>query len=471
MKRAFFLNGNRAESGEAIELRAPFDRKPLAQVMQASRGQVELAIAGMLRGREGLRRLPAYKRSEACAHVHRRLIERAEEFARSIAVEAGKPIRTARGEVARAISTFKLAAEEATRIGGEQLPVDIDARGEGYWATVERFAIGSCSFITPFNFPLNLVAHKVAPALAAGCPFVVKPSERTPLTALLLGELLSECGLPEGAFSVLPCDREVARPLVSDDRIKLLSFTGSPEVGFKMKSEAGKKQVVLELGNNSAVVVEPETNLAEAVPRIVGAAFGYAGQSCISVQRIFLHEQIAAEATRMLVEAAGKLVVGDPLDEKTDVGPVIDAAAGDRIQKWIAAAEGEILCGNRREGSLLWPTLVRNPNPASDLVREEAFGPVATVETYRDFEDVLARINGGRFGLQAGLFSRDIHKIRHAFETLEVGGLVVNDVPTTRIDNMPYGGIKDSGLGREGVKYAIEHMTERRVMLVHNTHY
>ncbi len=464
--RDFILNGKQQTSPITVKLLSPFDQSVLAEVGQAAPTDIETAIAGMVQAAEPFRALPAYKRAAACELIHRRLIERAEEFARTIAQEAGKPIRTARGEVARAISTFKLAAEEATRIGGEQLPVDIDARGEGYWAMVERFPIGPCSFITPFNFPLNLVAHKVAPAIAAGCPFIVKPSERTPLTALLLGELLAEAGLPEGAFSVLPCDRETARPLVSDERIKLLSFTGSPEVGFKMKSEAGKKQVVLELGSNSAVVVEPETNLADAVPRIVAGAFGYAGQSCISVQRIFVHETIVAEATRMLVEATNKLVVGDPLDEKTDVGPVIDAAAGDRIQKWIAAAGGEILCGNRREGSLLWPTLVRNPDPESDLVREEAFGPVAVIETYRDFEEVLVRVNGGRFGLQAGLFSRDIHKIRRAFETLEVGGLVVNDVPTTRVDNMPYGGVKDSGLGREGVKYAIEHMTERKILLV-----
>ena len=331
---------------------------------------------------------------------------------------------------------------------------------------VQHFPIGPCSFITPFNFPINLVAHKVAPALAAGCPFIIKPSERTLLTALLLGELLAEANLPAGAWSVLPCDREVARPLVTDDRIKLLSFTGSPEVGFKMKSQAGKKTVVLELGSNSAVIVEPETDLADAIPRIIAAAFGYAGQACISVQRIYLHEKIAAEATKILIAAAEKLVVGDPLNEKTDVGPLIDLAAADRVQRWIAESGGEILCGNRREGPLFWPTLVRNALPESKLVCEEAFGPVAVLETYRDFDEVLKKVDHSRFGLQAGLFSHDIHKIHRAFTTLEVGGLIVNDVPTTRIDNMPYGGVKDSGLGREGVKYAIEHMTQRRVLLV-----
>lgn len=467
--QSMYLNGVLKGSAEIRGVVAPFDGELIAEVAQASAGDVEAGIGGMVGVAEEMRGMAAYKRGEACEHVRRRLGERGEEFARVIAREAGKPIRTARGEVQRAISTFKLAAEEATRILGEQLPVEIDGRGEGYWALVERFAIGPCSFITPFNFPLNLVAHKVAPALAAGCPFIVKPSERTPLTALLLGEILAELKLPAGAFSVLPCDREVARPLVSDERIKLLSFTGSPEVGFRMKAEAGKKQVVLELGNNSAVVVEPETDLGDAVPRIVGGAFGYAGQSCISVQRIFLHEKIAAEATRMLVAAAEKLVVGDPLEEKTDVGPVIDGAAAERIQRWVRESGGEVLCGGRREGNLVWPTLVRNPDAGSDLVRQEAFGPVATVETYSDFEEAIGRINGGRFGLQAGIFSRDIHRVRRAFERLEVGGLVVNDVPTTRIDNMPYGGVKDSGVGREGVKYAVEHFTERRVMLVRRT--
>jgi acyl-CoA reductase-like NAD-dependent aldehyde dehydrogenase len=438
----------------------------LAEVAQAAPADIEAAIQGMQRGAAPLRKLPAYKRADACAHIHRRLIERTEEFARTIAREAGKPIRTARGEVQRAISTFKLAAEEATRISGEQLPVEIDPRGEGYQAIVERFPIGPCSFITPFNFPLNLVAHKVAPALAAGCPFIIKPSERTPLTALLLGDLLAECNLPEGTFSVLPCDRATAKPLVADDRIKLLSFTGSPDVGFKMKSAAGKKQVVLELGNNSAVIVEPETDKVMNVPRIVTGAFGYAGQSCISVQRIYLHESVAERMIEMLQNAAEKLIVGDPLDEKTDVGPMIDAAAADRIMQWIAESGGSVLCGNRREGNLVWPTLVAGADPASKLVREEAFGPVAVIDTYRDFGEVLRQVNDSRFGLQAGLFSQDQRKIRRAFEELEVGGLVINDVPTTRIDNMPYGGIKDSGLGREGVKYAIEHMTERKVLLV-----
>jgi acyl-CoA reductase-like NAD-dependent aldehyde dehydrogenase len=466
MPTSLWLNGRPHTTPCTELLRAPYGGGVIADVCQASPEQIETAIATMQNSFAALKSRPAHIRSATCQKIHDQLETRAEEFARTIAQEAGKPIRTARGEVARALTTFRLAAEEATRIAGEQLPVDIDARSEGYWALVERFPIGPCSFITPFNFPLNLVAHKVAPALAAGCPFIVKPSERTPLTALLLGELLAACDLPEGSWHILPCDRTTARPLVTDDRIKLLSFTGSPQVGFAMKADAGKKPVLLELGNASAVIVEPETNLADAIPRIVSGAFGYAGQSCISVQRLYLHASIADEATALLLAATSKLKLGDPLDESTDVGPLIDNAAADRLQQWIADSRGEILCGNTRKENLLTPTIVRNPAPTSPLLTDEAFGPVLTLETYTDFNSALQKINNTPFGLQAGIFTHNIHKARHAFETLDMGGVIINDVPTTRIDNMPYGGLKNSGLGREGPKYAIEHMTERRVLLI-----
>ncbi len=463
--RYFYLVGKPASSELKAGVRNPFNGEMVAEVCQANAEQVERAIAGMVEAYAELRRWPSWRRTKACEHVHRRLIERAKEFARTIALEAGKPIKTARGEVARAITTFKLAAEEATRIVGEQLPVDIDERGTGYHAVVERVPIGPASFFTPYNFPLNLVAHKVGPAMACGCPFIVKPSERTPLTALLLGELLAETEFPAGSWSVLPCDRQTSRPLVTDERIKVFSFTGSPEVGWKLKAAAGKKAIVLELGNNSAVIVEGDANVAEAVKRIVPAAFGYAGQSCISVQRIYLHASIATEATRQLVEATQKLKVGDPLDEATDVGPMIDEAAAARLESWIAESGGEVLYGGSRKGTMFEPTLVRGVQAGSKLGCEEAFGPVAILETYSDFDDVLRQVNATRYGLQAGIFTRNLFKVRQAFETLDVGGLVVNDVPTTRIDNMPYGGVKDSGIGREGVRYAMEHFLERKVML------
>lgn len=462
----FYLAGELARSEVRAAVRNPFNQEVLAEVCQASAEQVETAMAAAAGAFGVFGKWPGHRRAEACGRVYRGLVERAEEFARCIALEAGKPIKAARGEVERAITTFRVAAEEATRIGGEQLPVDIDARSAMYHAVVERFPIGPVSFFTPFNFPLNLVAHKVAPAMAAGCPFIVKPSERTPCTALLLGELLVGAELPVGSWSIVPCDRAVGRVLVTDDRIKLFSFTGSPEVGWGLKASAGKKAVVLELGNNSAVIVEPDcVDLAEAVGRIVTAAFSYAGQSCISVQRIYLHEVIAKEATRMLVEATRKLKVGDPMDEATTVGPLMDEAAAVRVKKWIDASGGEVLCGGGVKGSLVEPTLVRGVNRDSKLACEEVFGPVAIIETYSDFGEVLGRVNATRYGLQAGLFTRDLFKVRQAFMTLEVGGLVVNDVPTTRVDNMPYGGVKDSGFGREGVKYAIEGMTERRVLL------
>jgi acyl-CoA reductase-like NAD-dependent aldehyde dehydrogenase len=464
--RPLFLNGQLRTTQTTAAIHAPYKGELLGDVSQAGAAEVEQAIGGAVKSFAELRRRPAYKRAETCHSLLGALQARREEFAKVIAQEAGKPIRTARGEVERALTTIRLAGEEATRIRGEQLPVDIDARSANYWAMVERFPVGPCAFFTPFNFPLNLVMHKVAPALACGCPFIVKPSERTPLTALLLGELLAACDLPAGSWSILPCDRAVASQLVKDDRIKLLSFTGSPEVGFKLKADAGKKSVILELGNNSAVIVEPETDLTDAVPRIVAAGFGYAGQSCISVQRIYLHKKIAERAGAMIVEGAKKLVAGDPLDERTDVGPLIDEAAAKRVESWVKDSGGKILCGGERDGSFYSPTVVQHPDPASTLAREEVFGPVVLLETYTDFDDVLQRANNTRYGLQTGIFSSDIHKIRQAFITLEMGGVVINDVPTTRIDNMPYGGEKDSGIGREGVRYAIEHMTTPKVLLV-----
>ena len=465
----FWLNGKRTDSTLADPLRNPHDNSLIANVHQATPAQLESAIASMVDSFPKLKKRYAHERAAACEIIQAGLKARSEEFAQTIAKEAAKPIKAARVEVDRAVTTFKLAAEEATRITGEQLPVDINSTFQPYHAIVERFPVGPCSLISPFNFPLNLVAHKVAPALAAGCPFILKPSERTPLTALLLGDLLAQTNLPEGSWHVLPCDRVTARPLVTDERIKLLSFTGSAEVGWKMKSDAGKKSVVLELGGNCAVVCEPDTDLPFAAARIVFGAFAYSGQTCIGVQRIYLHESIADRMTDLLLAATQKLVIGDPLDDKTDICPLIDAAAADRIQQWISDSGGQILCGNRREKNFFWPTLVKNPKPDSKLATQEAFGPVATIETYSDFNDALARVNDTRFGLHAGVFTHDIRKIRSAFDSLDMGAVFINDVPTVRIENMPYGGTKDSGTGREGIRYAFEHMTERKVLVTRKT--
>ena len=444
----------------------------------ATPDQIESALTAMHRAFALSRHWSSFYRYELCRKSHELLTARAEPFARLIAEEAKKPIRTARGEVARALTTFRLAMEESTRIAGEQIPADISASSLGYHAIVEHVPIGPCLFITPFNFPLNLVAHKVAPALAVGCPFIVKPSERTPRTALALGELLRDAGVPADFFHILSIPREetaLLEKLVADPRLALLSFTGSADVGWHLKSIAGKKPVVLELGNNSAVIVEPDTDLADAIPRIVTAAFSYAGQSCISVQRIFLHATIADQAIALLVAATQKLKLGDPLDESTDVGPMIDEPAALRIESWINAAihnGATALIGARREGAFYHPTLIRLPTQNSELriqnsplLTNEAFAPVALIETYTDFPAVLARVNDTPFGLHAGIFTRDLFKARLAFTTLDMGGIIINDVPTTRLDHLPYGGPKNSGLGREGVRSAIAHLTQPKVLL------
>ena len=466
---AIWLSGQAVDGqADSYPLFSPETQQQIAAVSQASRGQLAAAIAAMADVMPAVRQLGAHVRFEWCRSVYEQLGQRAGEFARCIALESGKPLKLAEVEVSRALITFRLAMEESTRISGVQLPADAELKFAGYRAVAEKVPVGPSLFITPFNFPLNLVAHKVAPALACGCPFIVKPSERTPMTAYLVGELLSRAKLPPGYWHILPCRREDVDVLVADDRISLLSFTGSVPVGWKLKAQAGKKRVLLELGNNSAVVVEPQVNLLDAVERIVPAAFGFAGQSCISVQRIFLHESIAVKATKMLAEKTRQLKIRDTRLDTDVVGPMIDQAAAIRIEEWVneALRRGAVLlCGGRREGNFYHPTLLANVAPESPLIGQEVFGPVAEIETYHDFDDALNRINQTRFGLQAGIFTDSLAKARRAFETLDVGAVIINDVPTTRIDGLPYGGVKDSGLGREGVRFAIEHFTEYKVLL------
>jgi acyl-CoA reductase-like NAD-dependent aldehyde dehydrogenase len=413
--------------------------------------------------------MPSHSRATVLHHVVRRIGDRREELARILAIEAGKPIRDARGEVARCEDTFRVAAEEATRIHGEYLALDISARAEGYEAICKRVPVGACSFISPFNFPLNLVAHKVGPAIAAGCPWVLKPASKTPVSALVLGEILAETGLPPGAFSILPCNRDGAELLTTDERLKLLSFTGSPEVGWAMKARAGKKKVILELGGNAACIVDRGADEDVAVRRIIVGAFYQSGQSCIGVQRIWVHESIYGRIQRRLIDAACALKSGDPLDEETFLGPLISENDAKRIEQWVdqAVTRGaRVLCGGRRHGAFYDATIVENVPPDAPLSCEEAFGPVATIEPFGRFEDACRRVNESRFGLQAGVFTRDLDAAMYAFNELEVGGVVINDVPSFRVDSMPYGGVKDSGLGREGIRYAIEDMTERRLLIL-----
>jgi glyceraldehyde-3-phosphate dehydrogenase (NADP+) len=386
-----------------------------------------------------------------------------------MAQEAGKPIRAARTEVERSIFTFTIAAEESARIEGEYLSLDWQQYTAGRWGIVRRFPLGPIAGITPFNFPLNLVAHKVAPAIASGCPIILKPAPQTPLSSLLLAEAVEQAGLPDGAFNVLPLSNEDAGLLVTDDRIKLISFTGSARVGWDIKRRAGKKKVVLELGGNAGVIVHGDADIPLAAERCVAGGFGYAGQTCISVQRILVERSAYGKFRDLLLAGVRQLKMGDPMDEATDVGPLIRESDAIRASEWVQQAIQDgatLLCGGKRHGSMLEPTVLTGTRPDMKVNCEEVFAPVVTAEAYDDFSQALRQINESPYGLQAGLFTRDVNRIFQAYEELEVGGLIAGDVPSFRIDHMPYGGVKDSGLGREGLRYAIEEMTEPKLLVM-----
>jgi acyl-CoA reductase-like NAD-dependent aldehyde dehydrogenase len=452
---------------------AVFDKysgKRATRVAFADAATVRKAIVAAHKATPAMAAFPHDARRDVLEHCVARFTERQEELALALCIEAGKPIHDSRGEVTRLIDTFRIAAGEATRLGGEVIDMEISKRTRGYRGMAKRVPIGPCAFITPFNFPLNLVAHKVAPALAAGCPFVLKPAAKTPVGALIIGEVLAETDLPKGAFSILPCSNDDAGLLVEDERIKLLSFTGGL-VGWDLKARAGKKKVVLELGGNAACIVDddPGLDLDAVVERIVFGAYYQSGQSCIGVQRIFVHADVYEKLRRKLKAAVAKLKMGDPRNEKTFIGPMIDEDAARRVESWIKAARkggAKLLAGGERRGNMLPASLLENVPHDSDLYRKEAFGPVAGMESFDDFDDALARVNDSEFGLQAGVFTGRLAHAMRAWDRLEVGGVVVGDVPSFRVDNMPYGGVKDSGLGREGVRYAIEDMTEQRLLVI-----
>ncbi|HEX2818026.1 MAG TPA: aldehyde dehydrogenase family protein [Phenylobacterium sp.] len=449
-----------------------FTGEVATRVAQADAATIDAGIAACVAATEPMARMAAYERQAVLAHCVTRFTERFDELAMALCIEAGKPIRDARGEVTRLIDTFRIAAEESVRITGEVQPLDISPRAKGYQGMWKRVPIGPCSFVSPFNFPLNLAAHKIAPALAVGCPFVMKPASRTPLGAIIIGEVLAETDLPKGAFSILPAHREGADLFTTDDRLKLLSFTGSPEVGWDLKARAGKKKVVLELGGNAAVIVDQDiagADMDDAVERIIFGAFYQSGQSCIGVQRIIIHASIYDELRDRLVAKTRTLVMGDPKNEATFIGPMIDEKEAKRLESWIDAARAagaKVLCGGKREGAMLEATLVEGVGREAKLYAEEAFGPVAILSRFDDFEAALDEVNDSRFGLQAGVFTRDLFKMLTAWDRLDVGGVVIGDVPSYRVDNMPYGGVKDSGLGREGVKFAMEDMTEIRNLVI-----
>ncbi len=439
------------------------------RVALADESAIDEAIGRAVDAAAPLAALAPFERQAVLQHCAARFTERHEELAQALCVEAGKPIKDARGEVTRLIDTFRIAAEESVRIYGEVIPLEVSPRARGYSGMWKRVPLGPCSFISPFNFPLNLAAHKVAPALAAGCPFVLKPASLTPVGALIIGEVLAETDLPAGAFSILPCRRDGAGLFTTDDRLKLLSFTGSPDVGWDLKARAGKKKVVLELGGNAAVIVDHDADLDDAVDRILFGAFYQSGQSCIGVQRIIVHETIYAPFRDRLVTATRALTMGDPADESVFIGPMISENEAARLDGWIQAAVergAQLLCGGRREGNMLEATLLEDVEPACDVVGQEAFGPVAVLSRFTDFDAALDQVNDSVFGLQTGIFTRDIYRAHRAWDRLEVGGVVIGDVPSWRVDHMPYGGVKDSGLGREGIRWAIEDMTEVRLMIL-----
>ena len=439
------------------------------RVALADAATIDRGIAAAVTAAAPMAAMAAYERQAVLMHCVKRFTERADELAAALCIEAGKPIRDSRGEVGRLIDTFRIAAEESVRMTGEVQPLDISPRARGYQGMWKRVPVGPCSFISPFNFPLNLAAHKIAPALAVGCPFVMKPASRTPLGALIIGEVLAETDLPPGAFSILPAHREGADLFTTDDRLKLLSFTGSPDVGWDLKARAGKKKVVLELGGNAAVIIDRDADLDDAADRTVFGAFYQSGQSCIGVQRIIVHADVYDAFKARLVAKTRALVAGNPSDEATFIGPMIDVKEAERLDGWIAearAAGATLLCGGGRSGAMLDATLLEGVPRSTKLYTEEAFGPVAFFSTFTDFDAALAEVNDSKFGLQAGVFTRDLFKMMKAWDRLEVGGVVINDVPSYRVDNMPYGGVKDSGLGREGIRFAMEDMTEIRNLVI-----
>ena len=467
---SYYLVNAAVQVNTDLEVFDKYSGERVARVAFADAKAVDAAIAAAWSARAAMAAFPPDARRDVLEHCVRRFTARSEELALALCIEAGKPIKDARGEVARLIDTFRIAAGEATRIGGEVLELGISSRSRGYRGMTRRVPIGACSFITPFNVPLNLVAHKVAPAIAAGCPFVLKPAAKTPLGALIVGEVLAETDLPTGAFSILPCSNEDAAALVADERIALLSFTGGL-VGWELKARAGRKKVTLELGGNAACIVDenPGAALDHVVERLVFGAYYQSGQSCIGVQRIYVHRSRHEALRKKLVAAAKKLRSGDPHDEATFIGPVIDEAAAMRIDGWIdAAVKGgaKALVRGKRKGNMLPAALLEDVPRDADLYRREAFGPVACLEAFDDFDDALARANDSDFGLQAGVFTADLGHAMRAWDRLEVGGVVVGDVPSFRVDNMPYGGIRQSGMGREGVRWAIHDMTEERLLVI-----
>ncbi|QJR81393.1 aldehyde dehydrogenase family protein [Alteromonas pelagimontana] len=465
----YYLANEPVFANQDLEVTNKYSGEVATRVAKADAATIDKAIAAAENAQKAMTAMAPYQRKAVLDHCVKRFTERADELAKALCIEAGKPIKDAKGEVGRLIDTFRIASEESVRINGEVINLRISERTDGYQGMTKKVPIGPCSFISPFNFPLNLAAHKVAPAIAAGCTFVLKPASRTPIGALIIGEVLAETDLPKGAFSILPCSRDGADLFTTDERLKLLSFTGSPDVGWALKAKAGKKPVVLELGGNAACIVDEDADLKDAIDRIIVGAYYQSGQSCISVQRLLVHKNIYDDFKQQYVKRVAELVSGDPLKEDTFIGPMIAESEAERLDNWIQAAVkagANLLCGGKRKGAMLEATVLENVPADADVNAEEAFGPVSVLSSFDDYDTALVEANNSRYGLQAGVFTRDLYKAQKAWDVLEVGGVIIGDVPSWRVDNMPYGGVKDSGLGREGIRYAIEDMTETRLLVI-----
>jgi glyceraldehyde-3-phosphate dehydrogenase (NADP+) len=472
-ERPYFIAGRWEHAGEPLQVRNPFDDNIVATTWLADEQAYERAAIAAGEAAAEMRRMPAYRRAEILAGASAEIRRRREEVGRQLALEAGKPIRDALTETDRAVMTFQVAAEEARRLGGELVPMDLAPHGTGRFAVTRRFPIGPVAAISPFNFPLNLAAHKVAPAIAAGNPVVLKPATKTPLSAFVLAEALEHAGLPAGALSVLPMPRPLGDRLVTDDRYKLLTFTGSSAVGWSMKARAGRKKVILELGGNAGVLVDESADLAFAVERVAAGGFSFAGQSCISVQRVYVSERVFDEFSRQLASRVSALRVGDPLDPATDVGPMIEPSEVARVDAWIREAldaDARVLTGGRAlSPSIYAPTVLVNVPRSARVCAQEVFAPLVALFPFSDFREALGQVNDSAYGLQAGIFTGRLEAALEGFDALEVGGVIVNDVPTWRIDHMPYGGVKESGTGREGPRYTIEEMTELKILVVNRS--
>ncbi len=466
-KKKMLINGKWRDGARGLVVTNPFDGSVVGETFLAGGDELKEAVDAAHAAFKVVKAMPAYKKADILQKVVDGLKRREEDFARTITLEAGKPIKDSRAEVRRAQNTFQIALEESKRLGGEVMPLDIFPGAEGGFGIVRRFPLGVVLGISPFNFPLNLVAHKVAPAMASGNTVIIKPASKTPLTALLLGEVITEAGWPDGGVNVVPCAGADAEALLEDDRIKKLTFTGSAAVGWRLKEKAGGRRVTLELGGNAGVIVHGDADIEAAATRCTVGAFSYAGQVCISVQRIYVERTVFERFKSAYLANVKALKAGDPLDETIDVGPMIEEGAAIKTEAWVKEAikdGASILAGGNRSGAFMKPTVLTGTKPSMKVCGEEVFAPVVSLEPYDEFEEAVAEVNRGLYGLQAGVFTRDSSRIFRAYENLDVGGVIINDIPTFRVDNMPYGGVKQSGFGREGVKFAIEEMTELKLL-------